>query len=195
MNKEKIIVIDMVNGFVKEGALHDKRILQLVDPIKELVQEKSNAEILIVEDSHLKNAAEFDSFPEHCLAGTSESKTIDELQYLLNKETNPNLAGVIQKNSTNGFFNLLNKGEINGSDTYYLVGCCTDICVLQLALSLKIYGDEYNTPKKVIVVKDCVSTYDAPNHNAEEYSLMAFKIMEMAGIEIKTKEEIINGSK
>ena len=33
--KELLFVVDMVNGFVKEGNMHDKKIMGIVDTIKE----------------------------------------------------------------------------------------------------------------------------------------------------------------
>ena len=36
--RNKIIIIDMVNGFVKEGPLHDESILDIVDNINTVVE-------------------------------------------------------------------------------------------------------------------------------------------------------------
>ena len=33
--KELLFVVDMVNGFVKEGSMHDQKIMNIVDSIKE----------------------------------------------------------------------------------------------------------------------------------------------------------------
>ena len=33
--KELLFVVDMVNGFVKEGSMHDLKIMNIVDSIKE----------------------------------------------------------------------------------------------------------------------------------------------------------------
>ena len=185
--KKKIIIVDMVNGFVKEGTLHDEKIMGIVDNIKKLIDKKRDYDLIVLEDSHENNCAEFASFPVHCLKGSSESKTIDELQYVFSL---PNFEACIQKNSTNGFF-ALEKANLVDGDEYIIVGCCTDICVAQLALTLKIYGNDSDATKKVIVVKDAVSTYDNDYHNAEEYSDAAFKLMSVAGIEINNLKEII----
>ena len=37
---------------------------------------------------------------------------------------------------------------------------------------------------EVIIYKNAVETYDAPNHNRKEYNEIAFKIMEQNGIKI-----------
>ena len=77
MSNTKIVIVDMVNGFVKEGALHDEHIMGIVDNIKSLIDHKRDADIIVLEDNHEDNCMEFNSFPVHCLNGTSESKTID----------------------------------------------------------------------------------------------------------------------
>ena len=65
-----------------------------------------------------------------------------------------------------------------------LSGCCTDICVMNLALDLQNYFDENNKNIDIIVPKDVVETYSGPNHNREEYNEIAFKIMNNAGIKL-----------
>ena len=65
-----------------------------------------------------------------------------------------------------------------------IVGCCTDICVLNAAIPLQTYLDQHDRDVKIKVYKNCVETYDAPNHNRDEYNEMAFKLMAQAGIEI-----------
>ena len=65
-----------------------------------------------------------------------------------------------------------------------IVGCCTDICVLNLAIPLQNYFDQIDRDIKITIPKDAVETYDAPSHSREEYNQMAFKLMHQAGIEI-----------
>ena len=66
-----------------------------------------------------------------------------------------------------------------------LVGCCTDICVMQFALSLKTYLNQMNMAKQVVVKENGVATYDAPYHPANEYHSMAINMMAQSGIVIK----------
>ena len=184
---KKIIIVDMVNGFIKEGALHDKRIMDIVDNIKRLIENKTDHDIIVLEDAHDKDCAEFTSFPPHCLNDTNESKTIDELAYVFKLA---NFEACIKKNSTNGFFAMARANLIDANE-YIIVGCCSDICVAQLALALKAYGNDINSIKKVIVVKDGIATYDNAYHIASEYDDAALKIMSVAGIEIKDLKDII----
>ena len=66
-----------------------------------------------------------------------------------------------------------------------VTGCCSDICVLNLAIPLTNYFDQNNRDTKVTVLKDAIETYDSPFHNRDEYNEMTLKLMKQAGINIK----------
>lgn len=172
--KELLFVVDMVNGFVKEGSMHDKKIMNIVDSIKEECE--CHEHRIFIADTHESDAIEFNSFPSHCVKDTSESEIIDELK--------PYVTTLIEKNSTNTF-HVLDKEILNEYDSFMLVGCCTDICVMQFALSLKTYLNQMNMAKQVVVKESGVATYDAPYHNANEYHKMAINMMSQSGIVIK----------
>ena len=89
----------------------------------------------------------------------------------------------ILKNSTNAF-HAIDKQLLDGYNEFILCGCCSDICVMQFALSLKTYLNQTNHSAKVKVIKEGVATYDAPYHQAKEYHEMALKLMEQSGIEL-----------
>jgi len=183
--KKLLLVIDMVNGFVKKGALADTYINNIIPNIIELIKEyiKNNNDIISIQEGHKENSKEFESFPTHCILGTDEAELIEELvPYKENMK-------VIRKNSTCGFvtkefFDYIKQNE-NELEEIVLTGGCTDLCVMNFALPLKNYINEHNLNIKVIVYENCVETYNAPNHNREEYNEMAFKIMKQNGIEIK----------
>lgn len=172
--KELLFVVDMVNGFVKEGSMHDAEIMKIVDVI---VQEcEAHEHRLFIADTHEENAIEFKSFPIHCVRGTSEAKIIDELK--------PYADDILEKNSTNTF-HVLDKEILKNYDSFKIVGCCSDICVMQLALSLKTYLNQMDMPQQVIVAEKGIATYDAPYHPAGEYHRMALNMMAQSGIVIE----------
>jgi nicotinamidase-related amidase len=70
-----------------------------------------------------------------------------------------------------------------------ITGCCTDICDLNLAIPLKNYFNEYNREVDIYVPEKAVETYDAPNHNRDEYNEMAFKLMNQSGIKLVKRYE------
>ena len=66
-----------------------------------------------------------------------------------------------------------------------VTGCCTDICVLNLAIPLVNYFDEQDRQVEVTVVEDAVETYNAPYHNRDEYNEIALKLMRQAGVRLQ----------
>lgn len=174
--KKCIFVIDMVNGFVKEGAMHDQKIMKIVEPIQKVLKENENERMIFIADTHEADAIEFMSFPSHCTIGSVESAIIDELK--------PWAKEIVSKNSTNAFHALDIQSLVHEYDEFIMVGCCSDICVMQFALSFKTYLNHQNLNKPLLIYKDCVATYDAPSHVADEYHEFALKVMEQSGIQI-----------
>ena len=68
--KKLLIVIDMVNGFVKEGPLAAASIQRIIPENKRLVEEfieSDDSAVAFIRDSHTKDAIEFNVFGAHCL--------------------------------------------------------------------------------------------------------------------------------
>ena len=186
--KGMLIVVDMVNGFVREGVMADSYIEHIIPEqirlIKEFLQKEEG--IAFVKESHSKDCMEFKTFPEHCVKGTSEAELVDELKPF-EKD-----ALVYLKNSTSAMFakNFLRDiDEMINLRNVVITGCCTDICDLNLAIPLKNYFNEYNREVDIYVPENAVETYDAPNHNRDEYNEMAFKLMNQSGIKLVKRYE------
>jgi nicotinamidase-related amidase len=89
------------------------------------------------------------------------------------------------KNSTNGFFMLSSRmPDLSYYANIIVAGVCTDICVMQLALTLRAHLNEINSSANVITFTDCVETYDSPVHNGALSNLFAMKFMEQAGVQV-----------
>jgi len=178
-----LIVVDMVNGFVKEGNMADPYIARIIPAQEKLIQEilKENEGLAFIKDTHKLDASEFDRYPIHCVEGTFESELVSELQPY-EKD-----ALVYEKNSTSTIYapNFLDDiRKMKSLREVIISGCCTDICVTNLAIPLQNYFDEENRRIDITVPIDTVETYDAPVHNRDEYNNMAFKLMEQAGIKL-----------
>jgi nicotinamidase-related amidase len=178
------IVIDMVNGFVKYGNMHDKDIAHIVPAQIELLKKFQDEKSIIgiVKDAHNEKCAEFSSYPVHCVRGSGEEELIDELKQF---ETNDSL--VYEKNSTSiahvpSFFEDIKK--MTNLKKVIVMGCCTDICVLDTTNPLKTFFNQNDLDIEVIVPKNVVETYEAPTHNREEYNEIAFKLMRNAGVKV-----------
>ena len=180
-----LIVVDVVNGFIREGAMASPQIASIIPYITSLMDKCNRKEIPIVAfaDSHRDNCAEFKSFPPHCLEKTSESELVDEVK---------KAGGYIKlcKNSTNGFHAkefqecLVTNPQTN---TYIVTGDCTDICVMQLCLTLKTWFNAANKNVDIIVPLNCVETYNAENHNSDFMNIAAIKMMADCGIKIVSR--------
>jgi nicotinamidase-related amidase len=186
LNKEDtaVIVIDMINGFAKEGALYSERVEGIIPYMVEKLTLFEGYNKVFFADEHNEDSLEFGSYPPHCIKGTVESDVIEELQPFVK-----DLGEVIPKNSTNGF---VTKGfaEWLGKHpkirNFVIFGDCTDLCVLQFSLTLKAYLNEWNTASHVIVPVKGVETFDmeATNHHAELMNVFAFYNMRANGIDL-----------
>lgn len=171
-----VIVIDMINGFVNEGALADSAINGTVPTIEKLL--KTGIPNLFAVDAHDEDAIEFKAFPKHCIKGSEESEIIPELK--------PYAKETVLKNSTNLAHAINMNDFVKKADTFIITGCCTDICVMQFALALRTYLNQFDYgDKEVILVSDAVDTYQIDGvHNAVEYNRMALLMMQQSGIRV-----------
>lgn len=180
-----IFVVDMINGFCKEGAMADRSIMDIVPNIKKVLSKykKIDKNAYFFVDYHEDSAIEFKSFPVHCLKDSVESNVVNELKEYVNENK------IIHKNSTNGFHELTTYLDafLNNQPEYIIItGCCTDICVLQFALTLKTWLNAHNMDVDLILPLDCVDTYESGDsyHPADQFNQMAITLLQQAGIKI-----------
>jgi len=140
------------------------------------------AEHVFLCDHHLENASEFNVFPSHCVSGTEEAEIVDELKAFSDK------AIVIHKHSTNGFLEAdfqswLSKSKIK---RFVIVGCCTDLCIIQFAVTLKTHFNSINEKSDILVVSEAIETYhlDVTNHPGDFMHIVAMKMMTDNGIKL-----------
>ena len=195
MNKEKLneirdllVVVDMVNGFIRFGNMASPNVEKIIPRIEELVKRyiDNGDGLMFIRDCHDPDAAEFKRYPVHCVKGTGEEQLVEELEKYHDKGLD------YEKNSTAavwapGFIDDIKKME--NLERVVVTGCCTDICDMNLALPLQNYFDQYNREVEIVVPMDAVETYDADWHKADEWNDMAFKFMNQGGMKlVKTLE-------
>ncbi len=176
-----LCIIDINNGFAREGALYSPRVEKNIKGTAALAKEflKAGGEVLAYTDYHPENAKEFRSYPPHCVAGTKEAELVDELETL--KEMG---LKEIRKNSTNGIL-VHNPAEDKKERDYLVLGCVTDICVYQFSITLRAYINEHDLEGEVYVLKDLVDTFDIEDvHEADFYNYVFFKSMMDNGIRL-----------
>ncbi len=192
MNDEEVrattlCIIDINNGFAREGALYSPRVEKNISGTAELAKKflDKDATVLAYTDYHPEDAKEFKSYPPHCIAGTKESELVSELEAL-----KPLGLKEIRKNSTNGIL-VHNPASDKVERDYVVVGCVTDICVYQFSMTLRAYLNEHDLEGEVYVVKDLVDTFDIEDmHEAEFYNYVFLKSMIDNGIKVISKLEM-----
>lgn len=177
-----IIIIDMINGFAKEGALKSDRIESLIPGIESLVRKGKEKGIKMVAfaDNHTESSLELKSYPPHCMEGSTESDVVSELKEIGGYE-------LINKNSTNGFMEdkfivFLNRNS--KIKNFIIVGDCSDICILQFTLSLNAYFNNIDREVNIYLPYQLIDTFDLGDHYAPLYNTFAFKLMKNAGVKL-----------
>lgn len=152
-----LLVIDMLRDFIDEdGKLttgpSGRGIVKFIgEKISEFRQK--GYPIIFICDNHEIDDKEFDMFPVHCVAETSGSEIITDLEVMENDK-------VIFKRRYSAFYGTdldLYLREKN-IDQLYMVGVCTNICVLYTA------ADARNISYKVNIYKDGVASFDEEAH-------------------------------
>ncbi len=181
-NTTLVFVVDMIKGFVDYGLMSDQGIKEIVPLQAECLKSLKKAKHLYFIDCHESDCQEFKVFPKHCIKDTSECEVVD----LLKKDSNRSIK--IEKNSTNGFLApaFLNHLDqyVMPYDNFVIMGCCTDICVLQFAISLITYIHQYDLKKNVYLFADGVDTYNGRDHDVQTFNEMAITLMKNSGINI-----------
>lgn len=180
--KTVLVVIDLVNAFAREGPFQSPRIDTLVPTITRLVRLCRNRGVMVLAfaDCHTADSPEYDLFPTHALAGTSECELVDEIKEIGGYT-------LISKNSTNGFLEAAFQEwlqEHRQVENFIIVGDCTDICVQQFATTLKADFNRKNQRRLVAVPVDAVDTYDLGPHNGDLTHMMALYFMQESGVKL-----------
>ncbi len=165
-----IVSVDLIVGFCHSGPLSSPRVAGILPAVRTLLERAHDAgieNIALTQDTHRPDAEEFGSYPPHCVVGTDESMTAPELASLPFADR----FTIIEKNSISS---IIEPGYTdweadNGPFmTYIIVGDCTDLCVYQAAMALKLRSVAHHLGQRVIVPVDCVETYDIPVETARQ---------------------------
>ena len=180
--EKALYIIDMNNGFVNFGAMANPGYNALVPEQLKLINKIRNEEGLVnfVLEGHDPNALEFETYPKHCIIGTEEADLIPQFEYEKDKDNTK----IYHKNCINGMLNRNLQDDIKRLrklKEIIVAGVCTDLCVFDFTRTYLRYLDEINKPAKLFVVRNATDTFDAPGHNRDEWTEMAYKFMAQAG--------------
>ncbi len=182
------VIIDMINGFAREGALKSERVESLIPVIAKLSEECGRRGIrkLAFADNHTNESPEFGAYPPHCIQGTSESEIVDELKAVGGYT-------LIPKNSTNGFLEKEFQAWLSQNKqirNFIITGDCTDICIQQFAVTLKTWFNMHNEISRIIVPVNAVDTYDLGLHDGDLLHTVALYNMAVSGVELVRSIEV-----
>ncbi len=183
--KKMLIVVDMINGFVNKGDLHDEKIKDIIPYQIKLIRKSisSNDLIVFIKDTHEINSTEHKRFNGaiHCIKGSGEEELIPEIK----KYEKYGIS--YEKNSTcfmfaNNFIPMLDQCE-NLSEVN-IIGCCTDICICNGAISMSNYFDEKNRDVEIYVHENGIETFSSSIHDRDTYSNASKLLMKQQGIKL-----------
>ena len=180
--KMALLVIDMLNDFVKPGgSLRVERAEHIIPKLKALLgwARQKGIPVIYACDAHIRGVdAELALWGDHAIEGTWGAQVIDELK--------PQEGDfVVKKRRYSAFFGtdldlLLRELSV---DTLMLTGLVTNVCVQHTA------ADAFFRGYKLIVVRDCCEALSAEDHErALEYMRTVY------GAQIRTSEELMASS-
>src|SRR5699024_5905077 len=180
--KRALINVDYTYDFVAEdgkltcgvpGQAIESAIVKIT---KEFID--NNEYVAFAIDAHEENDTlhpESALFPEHNIVGTSGIELYGELKTLYEENKANENVFYFEKTRYSAFAgtNLELKLRERQIEEVYLVGVCTDICILHTAI------DAYNKGFKIVIPKEAVASF---NQGAHEWALQHFK--DILGAEI-----------
>ncbi len=181
-----LIVVDMVNGFVYNGPLHDIECSKIIPRQKEIIDDYlDNGDLVVfIKDTHTKDSTEFSRMPIHCLENTDESELVPELREYVGRDN----VITINKNSTSFneapefrelITNLVNLKRVDE------IGVCTDICDFNGIMGLANRLNQENRDVSIYVHEDAIATFNETERS--KYVEAAKLLMKQQGINIIRK--------
>lgn len=182
LDSTALIIMDMVNGFVREGTMKNELAEDIIKPITEMMEfsKKNGLPIVAFADCHEEDSPEFDRYEKHCIKGTSECELVDEIKEIGGYT-------LINKNSTNGFLEAEFQQWLKDNPhitNFIITGVCSDICVMQFCLTLRAWLDKNGIKSRMILPLNMVETYDYRAHQITLINTMAVYFMEQSGAEV-----------
>lgn len=167
------VTVDMIKGFCCEGPLASPRIQAVAPTVARILtraHELGVHDFLFPQDSHPADSPEFESFPVHCVEGTSQAEMVPELAALpFASEFVVHPKRSIDSHHGTGLHDHL----VRGRRTHLIaMGDCSDLCLYQLALGLRLWANVESRNWQVLVPASAVQTYDVPVERARELGAM-----------------------
>lgn len=151
---QALLVIDMLNDFVQEGAvLEVVQARRIVPGLRMRLAEarRAGTPVVFVCDAHAPDDREFArmGWPPHALRGSEGARVIDELAPLPGEQ-------IIAKSTYSGFVDTELDSFLKALavDELILTGCVTNICVLYTAADAVMRGYRVTVPAELVAPLD-----------------------------------------
>lgn len=187
-----LIVVDVVNGFCTVGAgplapvAPDARIAGMVATVAATARRFLDAgrPVFALLDTHEAGRPE-PPYPPHCIRGSGQELLVPELTFLedapgatlIEKDVINGAVGAVAADGSNALYGWILENRL---EAVVVVGICTDICNLDLAVTLLSARNHYLDGRPMLgALKDVVAyepgsaTYDLPAQAAAALGLPA----------------------
>lgn len=156
-----VLCVDLTNAFAKFGSLASPRVAALIEPVVRLFRrahERGVRKFVLPQDCHPPDSPEFEQYGPHAMCGTDEWEMVQELKEL----PFSSIYQVMPKTSLSPALETELPAWLERERPRVVVvaGDCTDLCVYQSAMYLKLRANARKEQCGVVVPRDCVDTYD-----------------------------------
>ncbi|MDH3975853.1 MAG: cysteine hydrolase [Deltaproteobacteria bacterium] len=157
MSGKALLIIDMLNDFVLEGApLEVPSTREIIPAVKREIEaaRAEGAPVIYVCDAHAPDDREFSIWPRHSVRGTEGAQVVHALK--------PDRDDIIVEKTTYSAFyktdleKVLNKLAVK---ELIITGCVTNICIMYAASDAVLRGYAVTVPR------DCSAWLDVEDHD------------------------------
>lgn len=173
-DKVAVVAVDLLKGFCDQGPLASPRVRAIVEPAVRILSrahELGVRHFAFTCDAHTPESVEFRQWPPHCLQGTPEAELVDEIARLpFASEFH-----VLPKDSINSMHGTQLPHWLDGRwhlTRVVALGDCTDLCLHELAMDLRVRANALKKPYEVVVPASAAATYDLPVETARKLGVM-----------------------
>lgn len=148
--KQALLVIDMLNDFVRPGApLEVPNARHILPGLQARVQEAraGGVPVVFICDAHAADDREFErmGWPPHAVRGSEGAQIVSELSPQPGEE-------VVEKTTYSGFYGTELEAVLTemGAQELVLTGCVTNICIFYTAADAVMRGYRVRVPRLLV---------------------------------------------
>lgn len=148
--KQVLLIIDMLNDFVRTGAALEVPKTRLILPDLQTRLHQARAAgvpVVFVCDAHASDDREFErmGWPPHAVRGSEGAQIVTELSPLPGE-------AVVEKTTYSGFYQTELESVLTDLEAQELVltGCVTNICIFYTAADAVMRGYQVRVPRQLV---------------------------------------------